>query len=100
MRCFLTRKGHIAAIEFLEAGPDESLIEQGGESSANGPISQFDGFEIWDRARQVHVHPEPIEDADRSLHRPPDASRKSPPKRRARAGFEADRWTSTFGDQA
>lgn len=26
MRCFLLRKGHIAAVELLEAGPDEELV--------------------------------------------------------------------------
>ena len=90
MRCFLMRKGHIAAVEFLEAGPDESLIEQGRRIFRQRTDQPFDGFEIWDRTRQVHVHPEPIEDADRSLPRRTRAV-KSPPKRRARAGFEADR---------
>jgi hypothetical protein len=39
MRCYLTRNGHIEAVEFLTPGPD-------------------DRFEVWDRARRLHVHPE------------------------------------------
>ncbi len=89
MRCFLMRKGHIAAVEFLEAGPDESLIEQGRRIFRQRTDQPFDGFEIWDRTRQVHVHPEPIEDADRSLHRPPDASSEKPAQATGKGGLRS-----------
>ena len=58
MRCYLMRKGHIAAVEFLTAGPDEALIEQGKTILRARSDKPFDGFEVWDGARRVYVHPE------------------------------------------
>lgn len=55
MRCYLMRKGHIAAVEFLTSGPDEALIEQGKIILRTRPDGPFDGFEVWDGARRVYV---------------------------------------------
>ena len=61
------RKGHIAAVEFLTAGTDEDLIEQGSEIFRElSDRNRFDGFEIWDGARRVHVHPVEVEDQNQS----------------------------------
>jgi hypothetical protein len=61
MRCYLMRKGHIAAVEFLTSGSDESLIEQSKTIFRERTDRPFDGFEVWDGARRVYVHPEEIE---------------------------------------
>ena len=59
MRCYLTRTGHIAAVEFLNEGPDDALIEQAKVifigRAADG---SFDGFEVWDGGRRLYVHPQ------------------------------------------
>ena len=59
MRCYLMKKGHIAAVEFLTAGPDESLVEQAHAIFARRiSVEPFDGFEVWDLARRVCSWPE------------------------------------------
>jgi hypothetical protein len=58
MRCYLMRKGHIGDVEFLSPGPDEALIEQGKRIFLERTDRLFDGFEVWDGARRVYVHPE------------------------------------------
>jgi hypothetical protein len=60
MRCYLMRKGHIKAVVILTAGPDEALIEQGKRIFSDRPDRPFDGFEVWDGARRVHVYPEEV----------------------------------------
>jgi hypothetical protein len=55
MRCFLVRNGHFADFEFLTLGPDEALIEQGKRIFRERTGRPFDGFEVWDGARRVHV---------------------------------------------
>ena len=63
MRCFLfMRKGHIAAVEFLTAGLDEDLIDQGKRIFRERPDQLFDGFEVWDGKRRLHVHPAETEE--------------------------------------
>ena len=63
MRCYLMRKGHIAAVVLLTSGTDDSLIDQGKACFA-ARASEFDGFEVWDRARKLYVYPdEPIEES-------------------------------------
>jgi hypothetical protein len=64
MRCYLMRKGHIQAVVLLTAGPDEALIEQGNRIFRERTDRPFDGFEVWDGARRVHVYPEEIEESD------------------------------------
>jgi len=63
MRCFFMRRGHIYAVEFLTPGTDEALIEQ-AQKLFRERTERVDGFEVWDGARRVHVHPE--EDAPQS----------------------------------
>jgi CRP-like cAMP-binding protein len=55
MRCYLMQKGHIAAVEFLEPGPDEVLIEQAKTCFRRHAGRSFDGFEVWDGARRLYV---------------------------------------------
>ena len=62
MRCFLMRKGHIGGVEFLAAGPDDALIEQGRKIFLAQTDRYFDGFEVWDGERRLHVYPEETED--------------------------------------
>ena len=57
MRCYLLRKGHIAGIEILEPGTDESLIEQGKAIFAGTADDSVDGFEVWNVGRMAYVHP-------------------------------------------
>jgi len=58
MRCYFMRKGHIAGVEFLTAGPDEALIEQAKKLFRERAVRSFDGFEVWDGKRRLHVYPE------------------------------------------
>jgi hypothetical protein len=58
------RNGHIAAVEFLAAGPDDALIEQGKKLFREQSEKSFDGFEVWDGARRLHVHPKATEAVD------------------------------------
>jgi hypothetical protein len=67
MRCYLMRNGHIQAVEFLASGTDEELIEQGKRVFQERGDRPFDGFEIWDGARRVYVHPEATEAPDKRL---------------------------------
>lgn len=62
MRCYLMKNGHIGAVEFLAAKSDAKLIEQARAHFERRSIERFDGFEVWDGARRVYVHPEEIED--------------------------------------
>lgn len=56
MRCYLFRRGHIAAVETLKAGTDEALVEQARALfDKRGP--DYEGFEVWDCARFVYRHP-------------------------------------------
>ena len=52
------RNGHIATVVFLTAGPDKDLVEQGKRIFAQQADKAFDGFEVWDGTRRLHVHPE------------------------------------------
>lgn len=58
MRCYLIQKGHIAAAEYLRPGSDDALIEQGKAHFRRRAGEAFDGFEVWDGTRRVHVHTE------------------------------------------
>ena len=66
LRCYLMRKGHFAAVEFLTPAPDEELIEQGKRIFNHRTDRPFDGFEVWDGARRLHVYPEETEDTTSS----------------------------------
>ena len=56
MRCYLMRKGVLWGLEFLTAGNDDSLIEEAQRIFRERTDRPFDGFEVWDGARRVHVH--------------------------------------------
>lgn len=67
MRCFLMMGGHIRAVEFLTAGPDESLVEQAhGHFERRTGQEKFDGFEVWDGARRVYWWPQESEGLPKS----------------------------------
>lgn len=57
MRCYMMRRGSIVSCEFLDAGPDESLVEQARKLFLARKSERFDAFEVWDRARRVHRQP-------------------------------------------
>jgi hypothetical protein len=52
MRCYFMRAGHIEAVEILEGLTDEEAIEK-ARSLFTERAREFDGFELWDRARVV-----------------------------------------------
>jgi hypothetical protein len=58
VRCYFIRDGHIASVELLTG-----LSAQDAIAKAHMLFSerghQFDGFEVWDRARLVNRHPDP-----------------------------------------
>lgn len=58
MRCYLMMKGHIAAVVFLTAGPDEKMVEEARAHFERRQDERFDGFKVWDRARRVYAWPE------------------------------------------
>jgi len=57
MRCYLFRRGHIAAVEMLKDGSDETIV---GEARAlfDKRERDYEGFEVWDCARFVYRYPE------------------------------------------
>lgn len=63
MRCYFMTKGHIGAVEFLTAGPDEKLeqVHAHFERCHDGK-DRFDGLEVWDGARRVFVYPAETEE--------------------------------------
>jgi hypothetical protein len=52
------RRGHIQSVEFLEAGSDAELVEQGKAKFNVRKGNGFDGFEVWDGARPVYRYPD------------------------------------------
>ena len=61
MRCYLIKKGHIAAVEFLTAGSDESLVVQAqAHYKRRSAAELIDGFEVWDGARRVYSWPDEL----------------------------------------
>ena len=75
MRCYLMRKGRIAAVEFLASGTDRALAEEAeaifAEKSKN---LGWDGFEVWDGPRFVYRHPPDIDDPKENKRRSRDPS--------------------------
>jgi len=53
MRCYLMKNGHIQAVEELPGLWDEEAIEKSRRLFEAKSKGQFDGFEVWDRARVV-----------------------------------------------
>lgn len=62
VRCYLYRAGHIVAVEVLAAGSDDALILQ-ARAAFETRKHEFDGFEVWDRARFIYRFPEPLPDS-------------------------------------
>jgi hypothetical protein len=56
MRCYLMRKGHIASVRELPGLSDQAAVEACRAEFEN-ERGQFDGFEVWDRARMLIQHP-------------------------------------------
>lgn len=55
MRVYFLRNGHIRAVEPLTDVSDEAAVEEARELFEKRK-SEFEAFEIWDRARFVHRH--------------------------------------------
>lgn len=59
MRCYLMRKGHIEAVEFLQARDDKGRIEEARELfKARAERLLAEGFEVWDGGRFIYRFPE------------------------------------------
>jgi len=59
VRCYLMRKGHIAAVEVLNGESDEAVVEQArAVFEERKGEKKYDGFEVWERARFVYRLPE------------------------------------------
>jgi hypothetical protein len=59
MRCYFMRDGHIEAVEELPGLSDEQAIARAHALYAERK-HLFEGFELWDRARVIIRHPEPV----------------------------------------
>jgi hypothetical protein len=57
VRCHLMRSGQIAAVELLTDAADNAVIVQ-AEALFAKRKGAFTGFEVWDRTRLVHRHPQ------------------------------------------
>ena len=64
MRCYFLRNARIEAVELLQPGPDEKLIEQAKSLFRDRARQGFDSFEVWTGRRFVY----------RSSDNPADAS--------------------------
>lgn len=61
MRCFFMYRGHIGGVEILTVESDEQAIAKAHElflarREQPEPIA-FDGFEVWDRERNLYRYP-------------------------------------------
>jgi len=54
------RHGHIGAVELVTDASDEAAIKQALGLFETRGKEGFVGFEIWDRARLVHRHPQSL----------------------------------------
>ena len=60
MRCYFMKKGHITAVETLDGLSDAEAVEKFREMiAARNDKANYDGFEVWDRARVVFQYPPP-----------------------------------------
>lgn len=55
MRCYFVRNGTIRSIEVVRCVSDADAIEHALQLYERRK-EQFEGFELWDRARLVHQH--------------------------------------------
>jgi len=56
VRCYFLRRGHIGSVEILTDVSDEAAIKQ-ANALFEKRKKEFEGFEVWDRARFVHCYP-------------------------------------------
>ncbi len=59
MRCFFLRAGHIVGVEMLTELSDQDAIAT-AHLLFSERRTKFDGFEVWDGARIVIRHPDPL----------------------------------------
>lgn len=57
MRCYLVRKGHIAAVEVLDGASDEAVIEK-ARAIFEERKTDYEGFEVWEGPKFVYRYPE------------------------------------------
>lgn len=57
MRCYLFRKGHIAAVEVLNGASDDAVVEQ-ARTVFEERKTDYEGFEVWENARFIYRYPE------------------------------------------
>jgi len=57
VRCHLMRSGQISAVEPLTDAADYAVIVQ-AEALFAKRTDGFTGFEVWDRTRLIHRHPQ------------------------------------------
>ena len=74
MRCYLMRKGHIVDAEYLRPGSDGSLIKQSEAHFVRRSAEAFDGFEVWDGTRRVHVYAKKTDQPSAKCHNAPRRS--------------------------
>jgi hypothetical protein len=60
VRCYFMRKGQFVAVEVLTDASDTAAVKQAEEQFTNRSEESFSGFEVWDRARLVHRHPQSL----------------------------------------
>lgn len=60
MRCYFMRDGHFGAVEVLPDASDAEAIQQAETLFEERKKDGFTGFEVWDCARLVRRHPEPV----------------------------------------
>jgi hypothetical protein len=59
VRCYFLRNARIEAVELLEPGPDENLIEQAKALFRTEPAQGYECFEVWTDRRFVYRSSEP-----------------------------------------
>ena len=56
MRCYFMRHGHIGNVEVIADTSDDAAIKQ-AQALFEKRKREFEGFELWDRARFVYRYP-------------------------------------------
>jgi hypothetical protein len=59
VRCYFLRNARIEAVELLEPGPDENLIEQARALFQDRASQGYECFEVWTGRRFVYRSSEP-----------------------------------------
>jgi hypothetical protein len=58
VRCYLTRDGHIVAVEMLDKASDDEAALLHATAIFVARMGEFEGFEIWDGSRVVYRFPD------------------------------------------